>query len=281
MPEDAGGEGHAQGPIFKKVKKIEGGHHGGAWKVAYADFVTAMMALFIVLWILGQTDDVKMKVAGYFRDPVGFREGGVPSIQDGGTEVTPMEIIESNIDGLSNSASEGESLDQLWRERAERIREALEGLPSFSKYENQIELAITPEGLRISLIESDDTPLYQLGSTDLNAEAVAFLQTIGAQIQELDNHIIIEGHTDSRPFAPGSDMSNWELSTGRSHMAREVLNGAGIDPSRFYEVRGLADRQLYNPLDPDDSRNRRVSITLLSEGAYRERQKIGKTTIIE
>jgi chemotaxis protein MotB len=281
VPEDIGGEGHAQAPIFKKVKKVEGGHHGGAWKVAYADFVTAMMALFIVLWILGQTDDVKMKVAGYFRDPVGFREGGVPSIQDGGTEITPMEIIESNVDSMSNSATEGQSLDQLWRERAERIRGALEGLPSFSNYENQIELAITPEGLRISLIESDDTPLYQLGSTDLSPDARAFLETIANQIRELDNHIIIEGHTDSRPFAAGSEMNNWALSTGRSNTAREVLKGAGIDASRFYEVRGLADRQLYNPLDPLDSRNRRVSITLLSEAAYDERQKIGKTTIID
>ncbi len=281
MPDDGGGEGHAQAPIFKKIKKIEGGHHGGAWKVAYADFVTAMMALFIVLWILGSTDDVKEKVAGYFRDPVGFREGGVPSIQDGGTEITPMEIIESSSDSITNSASEGESLDQLWRERADRIHVALEGLASFSKYENQIELAITPEGLQISLIESDDTPLFQLGSTELNPDAIEFLQTIGNQLQELDNHIIIEGHTDSRPFAAGSQMSNWELSTGRGHMAREVLKGAGIDPSRFYEVRGLADRQLYNPLDPDDSRNRRISITLLSEAAYGARQKIGKTTILK
>jgi chemotaxis protein MotB len=262
MPEDAGGEGHAQGPIFKKVKKIEGGHHGGAWKVAYADFVTAMMALFIVLWILGQTDDVKQKVAGYFRDPVGF-------------------LIESEVDSISNSASEGESLDQLWRERAERIRGALRGLPSFSNYENQIELAITPEGLRISLIESEDTPLYQLGSTDLNPDATAFLETIANQIRELDNHIIIEGHTDSRPFAPGSEMDNWALSTGRSNTTREFLKEAGIDASRFYEVRGLADRQLYNPLDPLDSRNRRVSITLLSEAAYETRQQIGKTTIID
>ena len=278
MPEDYGGEGHAQAPIIKRVKKVAPGRHGGAWKVAYADLATAMMALFIVLWILAQSDEVTRNVAGYFRDPVGFTDGGQPSILQGENQETPA-VMDAPMPQRRGRGTEGEPLDQL-RARAARIQAALGKIPSFSIYKDQIELAITPEGLRISLIESQETPLFQVGSTDLNPDAREFLQAIGAEISELDNHVILEGHTDSRPFGAGSDMTNWELSSGRAHSARVVLEEAGINPDRVFEVRGYADRQLYNPLDPEDSRNRRVSITLLSEEAFAERQKVGETTIL-
>jgi chemotaxis protein MotB len=275
MPEDRGGEGHGQGPIYKKVKKIEGGHHGGAWKVAYADLVTALMALFIVLWILSQSDEVKQSVAGYFRDPVGFKEGGVTSVVEGGSEAATIKLIESD-----TARSGGDGQEEMFRDRATRIREALAGLDSFSKYEKQIELAITPEGLRISLIESRETPLFQVGGTVLNQDAKEILETIGKEVVELERHMVIEGHTDSLPYAASSGMSNWELSTGRAHTARKVLTEAGVDASLFFEVRGFADHQLYNPLDPQDSRNRRVSITLYSDEAFEARQEVGKTTVI-
>ena len=278
MAEDLGGEGHAQAPIIKKIKKVAGGHHGGAWKVAYADLVTAMMALFIVLWILAQSDEVTKSVAGYFRDPVGFTDGGQASVIEGENQETPS-VIETPIPQQRGRGSGGEAVQQ-WRVRASRIQVALSKVPSFSAYKDQIELAITPEGLRISLIESEETPLFRVGSTDLNQEAREFLHAIGAEISELDNHVILEGHTDSRPFGAGSGMTNWELSSGRAHSARVILEKAGINPDRVFEVRGYADRQLYNPLDPEDSRNRRVSITLLSEEAFAERQKVGETTIL-
>ena len=278
MLEDYGGEGHAQAPIIKKVKKIAAGHYRGAWKVAYADLVTAMMALFIVLWILSQSDQVTKSVAGYFRDPVGFTDGGQPSVLEGENQETPA-VMEVPIPQRRGRGTEGEPMEQ-WRARAARIQVALSKIPSFSAYKDQIELAITPEGLRISLIESEETPLFQVGSTDLNQDAHEFLHAIAAEISELDNHVILEGHTDSRPFGAGSDMTNWELSSGRAHSARVVLEKAGVDPDRVFEVRGFADRQLYNPLDPEDSRNRRVSITLLSEEAFAELQKIGETTIL-
>ena len=267
MPEDLGGEGHGQAPIIKRIKKVEGGHHGGAWKIALADMTTALMALFIVLWILAQSDQIKQNVAGYFRDPVGFEEGGVPSLMEGGAEKATGGVLETDIP----KSSEGEG-KQKWRDRARQIRRALEAAPAFEKYGDQIELAVTSEGLRISLIESLDTPLFRVGSVDLNPDASEFLETLGNEIQELDNHIVLEGHTDSRPFASGSTMNNWELSTGRAHTARGVLVAAGIAPSRFHAVRGFSDRQLYNPLDPEDSRNRRVSITLLSAEAYRKQR---------
>jgi chemotaxis protein MotB len=279
VPEDHGGEGHRQGPIFKKVKKVMGAHHGGAWKVAYADLTTAMMAFFIVLWILSQSDQVTKSVAGYFRDPVGFTDGGQPSILEGENQETPS-LMDIPVPKQTGYGSEGGEQEVLWRTRAQQIQIALERIPSFAAYQDQIELAITPEGLRISLIESHETPLFQVGSTDLNRDARKFLQTIAGEISELENHVILEGHTDSRPFVPDSDMNNWQLSSGRAHTAREVLEESGVDPARVFEVRGHADRQLYNPLDPEDSRNRRVSITLLSDEAHADRQEIGKTTIL-
>ena len=141
-------------------------------------------------------------------------------------------------------------------------------------------MAHTPEGLRINLLESNETPLFKVGSTELNDEAVALLQAIAQEVQSFDNPIVIEGHTDSRPFDTDSKLTNWDLSTGRAHTARRVFEKVGIQPQRLLEVRGFADRQLLNPANPEDSRNRRVSITLLSEEAVAERAKVPEETII-
>jgi chemotaxis protein MotB len=128
---------------------------------------------------------------------------------------------------------------------------------------------MSPAGLTITLLETTAKPLFEVGGVRLNPEAERMLAAIGAQLAQVDNHITVEGHTDSRPAARSG--ANWELSTGRALAAREVLEGAGLPIARIFEVRGLADRLLYNPLDPEDSRNRRISITLLSDAAYRDR----------
>lgn len=285
MAEDIGGAGHAQAPIIIKRKKIiAAGHHGGAWKVAYADMVTALMALFIVLWILAQSDEIVQSVAGYFRDPVGFREGGVPSVVEGGIDAGRPSLIDDL--STSHESGDGDETSQLdreadeWRERAERIEQALEKLPSFERHRGQIELAVTPDGLRISMIESDQSQLFEVGSTELNPDGYQVLEAIGRELAGLPNYVAIEGHTDSRPFAAGSEMNNWKLSTGRANTARRVLESIGIKPERIFEIRGLADRQLYNPLDPEDSRNRRVSITLLSQEAHAERAKMAESRVL-
>ncbi|MFQ5699957.1 MAG: flagellar motor protein MotB, partial [Myxococcota bacterium] len=231
MPEDIGGAGHGQAPILIKRKKVvAGGHHGGAWKVAYADMVTALMALFIVLWILSQSDEIVQSVAGYFRDPVGFKEGGVPSVVEGGLDAgQPTLIDDLSTTRASHAANPGSELDReadLWRERAARIEEALEKLPSFDRHRGQIELAVTPDGLRISLIESNHSQLFEIGRTELNPDGSEVLGTISRELAGLPNYIAIEGHTDSRPFAADSGMSNWELSTGRANAARRVLESA-------------------------------------------------------
>lgn len=281
MAEDVAGGGHGQAPIIiKKIVKGGHGHHGGAWKVAYADMVTALMALFIVLWILSQSDEVVKSVAGYFNDPVGFRSGGVPSLMEGGTQAgTPAVLEESR---PSNVGAEDEQAEiERWKGRARRIMDALAQLPTFDKYRDQVEMTVTSDGLRISLTESSSTPLYQVGGVALNPEASGLLQALGEELSELENSLVIEGHTDSRPFTSSSGMTNWELSTGRAHTARTVLESAGVKASKVFEVRGFADRHLYNPLDPHDSRNRRVAITVLSESAYENRLKVGPITAID
>ncbi len=278
MAEDFSGDVHGQAPIIIKRKRVEGHtHHGGAWKVAYADMVTALMALFIVLWILAQSDEFRVNIAHYFQDPVGFEEGGVPTPLPGGTRSGEPSVL----DNVSPPPTrESVQINALFRERAQGIREALEKLPSISKYREQIELSLTAEGLKINLLESNETPLFKLGGTDLNADAVSVLQTIATEVLHFPNSIVIEGHTDSKSFGVDSKTTNWELSTGRAHTARRVFEGAGIPSARLLEVRGFADRQLYNSLDPEDSRNRRISITLLSQPALEQRKEIPEETVI-
>jgi chemotaxis protein MotB len=278
VSEDIGGAGHGQAPII--IKKKRGGehaHHGGAWKVAYADMVTTLMALFIVLWILAQSDEFKANIAHYFQDPVGFQDGGAATPFEGGTRSGEPSVLDNPQPPPPENQTASE---QIWRARAAEIRQAIEKVPSISKYREQIQLSLTPEGLRINLLESKETPLFKLGGTDLNSEAVAVLRTIAQEVNGFPNPIVIEGHTDSRPFGAGSKKTNWELSTGRAHTARRVFEQTGVDTKRMLEVRGFSDRQLYNPLDPEDSRNRRISITLLSQEALDRRKQIPEETII-
>lgn len=278
MSEDIGGGGHAQAPIIIKRKYAEKhAHHGGAWKMAYADMVTALMALFIVLRILAQSDEFKANVAHYFQDPIGFSEGGTPTPFPGGTRSGEPAVLDE-VQPRIPPPQQNRKL--TWHSQAREIRHALEKLPSFDKYRDQIQLAHTQEGLRINLLESNETPLFKVGSTELNDEAVALLQAIAQEVQSFDNPIVIEGHTDSGPFDTDSKLTNWDLSTGRAHTARRVFEPVGIQPQRLLEVWGFADRQLLHPADPEDSRNRRVSITLLSEEAVAKRAQVPEETII-
>ena len=252
------------------------------WKVAYADLVTALMAFFIVLWILGAGDEVVANVAAYFKDPIGFREGGTAKPIDSGTNSGETAIFEDRQRNqmLLDEGERAQRLQEYWREQAERIRESLAGIESLSKYHDQIEISLTPEGLKISLIEDTETPLFKLGSIELRSEAVTLLQEVGKELSRLPNYVMVEGHTDSLGFGPSSADSNWELSSGRGNTARRAFETGGIHESRFLEVRGYADRIPYNPLDPEDSRNRRVSITLLTDDAYRMRQEMNREKVI-
>ncbi len=280
MPEDLDG-GHAP-VIIKRVSRAHDSHHGGNWKVAYADLVTAMMAFFIVLWILGAGDDVVANVAAYFKDPIGFSEGGTAQPIESGTNSGETAIFEDRQRNqmLLDESERARRLEEYWREQARRIRESLAGIEGLSKYHDQIEISLTPEGLKISLIEDEETPLFELGGVELQSDAMTLLQELGKELSRLPNYVMVEGHTDGHTFGPSSAQSNWELSTGRSNTARRAFEAGGIHESRFLEVRGYSDRVPYNPMDPEDSRNRRVSITLLTDDAYRMRQEMNRQKLI-
>jgi chemotaxis protein MotB len=277
--------------IIRKVRKHDHEHHGGAWKVAYADMVTALMALFIVLWILGQDDVVISQVSGYFNDPAGFVGQAASNSLEGGNRASDVSLDaedkppppppESQPDAKTptHGTGEGRSPDRRWREAAESIRDALRATPSYARYRDQIELSVTPEGLRINLVEAPDQPLFNSGATELSENAAELFRTLGEQLARLPNQVAIEGHTDASPARRGQ-VGNWEISTSRANTARRALVDGGIHPERILEIVGYADRQLYNPLDPADSRNRRVSITLLSKEAVGAREKLAQEKVL-
>jgi len=248
-----------QQPIIVVKKKVagHGGHHGGAWKVAYADFVTAMMAFFLVLWLVGQGKDVKAAVGGYFRDPSAFEESGGRGILPGSTELDEQRVDAPPVD----DPTERKRLE----EAVTRIREALEKVPSFKTLGDQIEFTVTPEGLRIDLVEKDESSFFELGSAVLRPETETILGLIATEISGLQHEIVVEGHTDSRGYTGRGTYSNWELSADRANASRRVLVGAGVDVQRLQVVEGLADTDPFVAADPFDPQNRRISIVLLRE----------------
>ncbi len=244
--------------VVKKNKGGHGGHSGAAWKVAYADFVTAMMSLFIVLWILGQSAEVKEAVSAYFKDPgvfTGSRSGGV--LQGGGSKP----ILFAPPAAKPTPPSGGQLPDDTVRLRneARSIQEKIASIPDFSKFRQKIEVVMTPEGLRIDLVEISEGLFFDIGRANLKPETVKLLKFIATHLTTLPNKVVVEGYTDARPYAaPG--YSNWDLSVDRANAARRVLEAGGVRKDQIAEVRGFADRRLKVPDKPLDFANRRVSI---------------------
>ncbi len=246
---------HNDAPIIiKKGKKGKHGHHGGAWKVAYSDFVTAMMALFIVLWILAQNEDVKNNIAGYFNDPSGFGSGNGPSVLKGAgrkSKATPSLLTEAQKKEL-----EKERLTQMGKALKEELDRN-----GFEDFEGLIDVEVVDEGLRIELAESDKGEFFQVGTAKMKPEIKKILALIAKRLKKVNNKIVIEGHTDARPY-PGNGMgyTNFELSADRANAARRVLMANGVKESQIDEIRGYADKRLRNPKNPFDASNRRISI---------------------
>lgn len=226
--------------IILKKKGGHGGHHGGAWKVAYADFVTAMMSLFIVLWLLSSSKPVQEAVGGYFRDPSGTAEKKGSIKQGSGENFT---LSKDNMPKLK---------DQL----EQKIQE----LNDFEKLKNHIEMTVTSEGLRIELMESVSGTLFDSGSPKLNADGRELLIALAQEMGKLPNKISIEGHTDSKPYSTSGNYSNWELSTDRANAARRLMQANGLGASQVTQVRGFADQRLRKLDDPLDASNRRISL---------------------
>ncbi len=227
--------------IIIKKKAGHGGHHGGAWKVAYADFVTAMMALFIVLWLMNSSKQLQEAVGGYFKDPTG----------------TSKKVG-------TNQTGSGENFS-LTKKNMEELKEQLQKsikrqIANFDKLKNQIEMTVTSEGLRIELLESTQGTFFETGSPMLNADGKDLLITLSQELSKLPNHVSIEGHTDANPFNGRPEYGNWELSTDRANTARRIMQENGLRADQVTQVRGYADQKLRVPANPLDPSNRRISL---------------------
>jgi chemotaxis protein MotB len=241
--------------IIRKKKKGHAGHHGGAWKVAYADFVTAMMAFFMVMWILGMDQNLKESIEGYFSNPVGFKKGysgGKTPISSGNSPATvqntPLKLI--------NRRNEEQELKDTGGRIKSRLKDA--GLTAIG---DRIEIVETQSGLRIELAEGENGhEFFAVASSSMTDVMTRTLEIVSKELAPLRNPIILEGHTDAAQYA--GLYSNWELSADRANAARRILERAGLNPARVVEVRGMADRELRNPANPLDPRNRRITIFL-------------------
>lgn len=225
--------------IIIKRKAIHGGHHGGAWKVAYADFVTAMMALFIVLWLMSASKEVQEAVGGYFRDPGGSQK--LAGVNNKGAMYSPLKR---------------EDL----RELKEQILKSIHRIDPLDKLKNQVEITITEEGLRIELLESAKGTFFELGSATPTPALKELLQVLAQELGKLPNRISIEGHTDSKPYSGGRLYDNWDLSSDRANAARRIMQGEGVRAGQVSQVRGFADQRLRLPQHPEDPSNRRISL---------------------
>ncbi|HLW75744.1 MAG TPA: flagellar motor protein MotB, partial [Bryobacteraceae bacterium] len=209
-------------PIIIVRKKVaHAGHHGGAWKVAYADFVTAMMALFIVLWLMNSSEAVKKAIAGYFRDPSGHHA-------EQGTGQAGV--------GESISVSKSD-MSQL----KEKLQAAMKQMPELEKLKDQVAMTVTAEGLRIEMMETEDGLFFESGNARPTSTGREMLEMVASETGKLPYTLMIEGHTDARPFATGGNYSNWELSADRANEARRIMESSGLRPNQVIEIRGYAD----------------------------------------
>ncbi len=225
--------------IIIKKKVAHAGHHGGAWKVAYADFVTAMMALFIVLWLTSSGEKVRKSIAGYFNDPSG--KASTPGSDRAGGDSVPLN--KENISDLK-----------------ERLQSQIAKRPDLKALADEIEIAITPEGMRIELIEKKDGTFFESGSAVVNTTGKELLSLLAKELGGVPNRISTEGHTDSQPYSDQTKYDNWELSTDRANSARRVMQATGLHLGQVSQVRGFADQQLRVPGNPLDPSNRRISV---------------------
>ena len=232
-------------PPMRVRRSVAQKHHGGSWKVAYADFVTALMCLFIVLWLTSSTQSVKNSVAGYFHDPRGYtaKMGAGPGNSGEGLRLNPDTVADVR----------------------KLLEQAMKQLPEFEKLKDNVKFSVTGEGLRIELMENAQGTFFVAGSAKPSATGEQILRVLAGELEKMPNRLAIEGHSDAIPFrnaAPASGYSNWELSADRANAARRLLHGSGVKPEQVAEVRGFADQNLLNPIEPNDPRNRRVSVVV-------------------
>jgi chemotaxis protein MotB len=236
MPADS----DVQPILIIKRKKGRHVHHGGAWKVAYADFVTAMMALFIVLWLLSSSEQTKKAVGGYFQDPSGKGKQ-----------------LGSGLAGTGESLSiKKDEMSKL----KDKIDQAIRDAPELNKIRDQIKVTVTGEGLRIELLETEAGVFFESGSPKPSESCVDVLTRLAAELGKMPNTIMVEGHTDAKPMGESLTYTNWELSADRANSARRVMEQNGLGPGQIVQVRGFAAQQPFKKDDPSHPSNRRITV---------------------
>ncbi len=267
--------------IIKRVKRFGGGHHGGAWKIAFADFATAMMAFFLVLWLMSSaTPEQLIAVAGYFKDPVGFSDSGSPYVIDlgGSPEMSPNQTlnpevkttpspdtvpIESDTSESKAEEVEQERLEMLLQELQNKVEEN----PQLQKFKDQILFEITQDGLRIQIMDADNRPMFDSGSARLKPYFEDILLAMADTIKSVPNKISISGHTDATPFVGNGGFGNWELSANRANAARRALVAGSYPDRQVARVVGYASSALYDRENPTNPVNRRIDIVVLTKKA--------------
>jgi len=287
------GKDELQPIIIKRVKKSAAGHHGGAWKVAYADFVTAMMAFFLMLWLLNvSTDDALQVISSYF-DPsharVSRSESGAGGVMGGlsmsreGAMIDSVQPISApqpqtaRDQGESEGAQKGQNAlqeieqmlrreeDQRFEEAKRELEQALADNPELRELAEHLIVDITPEGLRIQIVDREGAPMFPSGSADMYQKTKDLLALATRAVRNMPNDISVRGHTDSHQYAPGARYSNWELSADRANSSRRVMLESGADQQKIVNVMGKADTDHLVEDNPYDARNRRITVMLLRE----------------
>jgi len=270
--------------IIKRVKRFGGGHHGGAWKIAFADFATAMMAFFLVLWLMSTaTPEQKIAIAGYFKDPIGFSESGTPYVIDLGgspelapdktinpeqkSEPTPDTSIQLDKDQVETMAEqvERERLELLLQELQNKVEEN----PQLQKFKDQILFEITQDGLRIQIMDAENRPMFDIGSARLQPYFEDILLAMADTIKAVPNKISVSGHTDAKPYSGSGEFGNWELSANRANAARRALVAGGYPDDQVARVVGYASSSLFDRKNPFNPVNRRIDIIVLTKKAQR------------
>ena len=260
-----------------------GGHHGGAWKIAYADFVTAMMAFFLLMWLLGSTSKYdKEGIEEYFNTPLSALIEGKESadtvrsnvVQGGGKSIADTRpgvgsMMQPQPPAATTAAPQLAAQDlQRLQQLKQKLTALIEHTPALNAYKDQIRISITAEGLRIEIVDSQKRPMFALGSTHLQPYAVTILTSIGGALNDVENHISIAGHTDNLAYGGGEEgYTNWELSSERANAARRALVSGGMNMQKVLQVRGLADVLPLQGNDPNAPTNRRISILVMNRAA--------------